>query len=96
MATPLTAYASREVGYSAREIELARGVVGLDALHGVGYGHDYTVALRAVRVTLREVTRTARQTEYDGGQGMTPRERLYAVAMGVLLIASCFIEGLFH
>lgn len=45
-------YSTIEAGYTAREIALARKVIGESALAGVGYGRDYRIALRAVRVAL--------------------------------------------
>jgi hypothetical protein len=44
-----------ESGYTAQEIEIARKVIGEDALAGIGYAQDYRVALRTVRATLRAV-----------------------------------------
>lgn len=55
MSTPLTAYAETEKGYTEQEIAIARRVIGEDALRGIGYGKDYKLALRVVRLTLKSV-----------------------------------------
>lgn len=44
-----------ELGYTEREVAIAREVVTETALRGYGYEQDYRVALRTARVALASV-----------------------------------------